>query len=135
MSDRVFLDTNILIYIYSQDEPHKQQRAIACTQAPLIWISTQVLNETINVLRRKFKLDYNQITDVVTELTQQFQVATVSTETINQALGIAQRYQFSYFDSLIVASALESRCSQLFSEDLHNSQRIYDQLTIVNPFV
>ncbi|AMA10682.1 PIN domain-containing protein [Picosynechococcus sp. PCC 73109] len=135
MSDRVFLDTNILIYIYSQDEPQKQQRAIARTQAPLIWISTQVLNETINVLRRKFKLDYNQIIDVVTELTQQFQVATVSTETINQALGIAQRYQFSYCDSLIVASALESRCSQLFSEDLHNNQRIYDQLTIVNPFV
>jgi len=49
MSDRVFIDTNILIYGYSQDEPYKQQRALECIQSGDVWISTQVLNETINV--------------------------------------------------------------------------------------
>jgi predicted nucleic acid-binding protein len=49
MSAQVFLDTNILIYGYSQDEPDKRQRAIECIQSGKVWISTQVLNETINV--------------------------------------------------------------------------------------
>jgi uncharacterized protein with PIN domain len=78
MSDRVFLDTNILIYGYSQDEPDKQQRAINCVQSGEAWISTQVLNETINVFKRKFLLEYSQIRAVVKELTEQFEIANVS---------------------------------------------------------
>jgi predicted nucleic acid-binding protein len=75
MSDRVFLDTNILIYGYSQDEPDKQQRAIDCVQSGDVWISTQVLNETINVLKRKFLLEYAQIRAVVAEFTEQFEMS------------------------------------------------------------
>jgi predicted nucleic acid-binding protein len=103
MSDRVFLDTNILIYGYSQDEPDKQQRAINCVQSGQAWISTQVLNETINVLKRKFLLEYSQIRAVVKELTEQFEIANVSVTTIETALNLAERYQYSYFDSLIVS--------------------------------
>jgi len=99
MSVKAFLDTNILIYIYSQDEPIKQQQAIACTQQEKVWISTQVLNETINVLRRKFLIELPKISDVVDELTQQLQVAIVSPKTIQNALILAQRYQYQYFDS------------------------------------
>jgi predicted nucleic acid-binding protein len=134
MNDRVFLDTNILIYVYSQDEPQKQQQAIACTELGSIWISTQVLNETVNVLKRKFKLDYPEIRAVIQEFTQYFQVTTVSPKTIEQALNITERYQFSYFDSLIVASAVETQCDRLYSEDLNNGQCIDEQLTIINPF-
>jgi predicted nucleic acid-binding protein len=77
MSVRAFLDTNIIIYSYSQDELEKQQCARACVQNKDVWISTQVLNETINTLRRKFSLSYVQIRAVVDELTQQFQIALV----------------------------------------------------------
>lgn len=129
-----FLDTNIIIYSYSQDEPDKQQRAIECVQAGTPWISTQVLNETVNVLRRKFSLEYPQILAVVHELTQQLQTAIVSVNTIQSALAIAERYQYSYFDSLIVASALEIGCDRLYSEDLQNGQQINNQLTVINPF-
>ncbi|HLP88770.1 MAG TPA: PIN domain-containing protein [Nostocaceae cyanobacterium] len=134
MSDRVFLDTNILIYGYSQDEPDKQQRAFECVQSGDVWISTQVLNETINVLKRKFLLEYSQIRAVVEEFTKQFEIAIVSVTTIETALNLAERYQYTYFDSLIVASALEVGCQILYSEDLQDGQQIDHQLTIINPF-
>ncbi|MGK7899088.1 MAG: PIN domain-containing protein [Xenococcus sp. (in: cyanobacteria)] len=134
MSDKVFLDTNILIYGYSQDEPDKQQCVIDCVQSGDVWISTQVLNETINVLRRKFSLEYSQIPAVVAELTEQLEIAIVSVTTVETALNLAERYQYSYFDSLIVASALQVGCQILYSEDLQDGQQIDNQLTIINPF-
>ena len=134
MPDKVFLDTNILIYGYSQDEPDKQKRAIECVQSGEVWISTQVLNETINVLRRKFSLEYSQIRAVVTEFTEQFEIAIVSVITVETALNLAERYQYSYFDSLIISSPLEMGCQILYSEDLQHGQQIDNQLTIINPF-
>lgn len=133
MSAKVFLDTNIIIYGYSQDEPDKQQRARECAQASESWISTQVLNETVNTLRRKFSLGYRQISAVLDELSQHSQLTVVSLDTIRKALDIAQRYQFSYFDSLIIASALEVGCDRLYSEDLQDGQIIDNTLTLTNP--
>ena len=134
MPDKVFIDTNVLIYGYSEDEPDKQQRAIDCVRSGETWISTQVLNETINVLKRKFSLSYSQIRDAVQELSEGFPIILVSVNTIEMALNLAERYQYSYFDSLILASALEAGCQILYSEDLQDGQRIENQLMIVNPF-
>jgi predicted nucleic acid-binding protein len=134
MPDKVFIDTNVLIYGYSEDEPDKRQRAIDCVGSGEAWISTQVLNETINVLKRKFSLSYSQIRDAVQELSEGFPIVLVSVNTIEMALNLAERYQYSYFDSLILASALEAGCQILYSEDLQDGQRIENQLTIVNPF-
>ncbi|MFM7905063.1 MAG: PIN domain-containing protein [Microcystis sp.] len=134
MPDKVFIDTNVLIYGYSEDEPDKRQRAIDCVRLGEAWISTQVLNETINVLKRKFSLSYSQIREAVQELSEGFPIVLVSVNTIEMALNLAERYQYSYFDSLILASALEAGCQILYSEDLHDGQRIENQLMIVNPF-
>jgi predicted nucleic acid-binding protein len=134
MPDKVFIDTNVLIYGYSEDEPDKRQRAIDCVRSGEAWISTQVLNETINVLKRKFSLSYSQIRDAVQELSEGFPIVLVSVNTIEMALNLAERYQYSYFDSLILASALEAGCQILYSEDLHDGQRIENQLMIINPF-
>ena len=134
MPDKVFIDTNVLIYGYSEDEPDKRQRAIDCVRSGEAWISTQVLNETINVLKRKFSLSYSQIRDAVQELSEGFPIVLVSVNTIEMALNLAERYQYSYFDSLILASALEAGCQILYSEDLQHGQRIENQLMIVNPF-
>ena len=134
MPDKVFLDTNVLIYAYSEDEPDKRQRVIDCVRSGEAWISTQVLNETINVLKRKFSLSYSQIRDAVQEVSKGFPIILVSVNTIEMALNLAERYQYSYFDSLILASALEAGCQILYSEDLHDGQRIENQLMIINPF-
>ena len=135
MPANIFLDTNIIIYCYSQDEPNKQQRALESVQSGTPWISTQVVNETVNTLRRKFLLEYAQIGDVVDELKEKLKVATVSINTIQIALELSERYQYSYFDSLIIASSLEVGCDLLYSEDLQDGQNINNQLTIINPFL
>lgn len=134
MLDNVFIDTNILIYGYSQDEPDKQQKAINCIQSDNIWISIQVINETINVLKRKFSLEYSEINTVIQEIKEKFNIAIVSVNTIETALNIGERYQYSYFDSLIIASALEFNCEIIYTEDLQDGQKIENKLTIINPF-
>lgn len=69
MSDKAFFDTNILIYLYSVDEPEKQQLALQRIETTENrWISTQVLSEVSNTLSKKFKLKYNDIANVLTEI-------------------------------------------------------------------
>ncbi|NCR73907.1 MAG: PIN domain-containing protein [Microcystis aeruginosa LG13-12] len=94
----------------------------------------KIFDETINVLKRKFSLSYSQIREAVQELSEGFPIVLVSVNTIEMALNLAERYQYSYFDSLILASALEAGCQILYSEDLHDGQRIENQLMIINPF-
>lgn len=134
MPDSTFIDTNVLIYLYSEDEIEKSQQALQCARTKNSWISTQVLNEVSNVLRRKQKQHYSDIINVIKELRSNFNVAIVTPETIEHALALGERYGYSFFDSLMLASALEHSCITLFSEDMQHGQLIEDRLTIVNPF-
>jgi predicted nucleic acid-binding protein len=135
MPDKVFLDSNVLIYLYSEDEPEKASLALQCAQEPNAWISTQVLNEVSNVMYRKQKLPYSDILNVVQELQDNFQISTVTPRTVEQALLLGERYQYSYFDCLMLASSLEQGCTRLYSEDMQHEQVIEGSLKIVNPFV
>ncbi len=60
---------------------------------------------------------------------------TLDTNALDQTLKIAEKYGFSFWDSMIVAAALNNHCSLLYSEDLQHSQTIEGRLKIVNPFV
>jgi predicted nucleic acid-binding protein len=62
-------------------------------------------------------------------------ISLITIATINQALAISQRYKYSYFDSLILACAIENSCSTLYSEDMHNKHVVNESLIILNPFV
>lgn len=134
MPAKVFLDSNVLIYLYSEDESEKADLAQQCAQEPDAWISTQVLNEVSNVLRRKQQQAYSDILKVIQELQGNFQVTTVTTQTIEQALLLGERYRYSYFDSLMLSSALEQGCTVLYSEDMQHEQVIEGSLRIVDPF-
>lgn len=131
----VFIDSNVLIYLYSEDEPEKAALALKCAQQPDAWISTQALNEVSNVLRRKQKLTYADILLVIGELKNNFQITTVSLPTIEQALLLGERYGYSYFDSLMLASALEQGCNVVYSEDMQHGQVVENLLRIINPFM
>lgn len=137
MNDKVcFLDTNILIYAYSQDEIVKRRQVdtilVSCDK---LYISTQVINEFVNVMRKKKDIPYSNLTLAIKEFSEIFTISTVSLHTINQALMIAEKYHYSYFDSLMVSSALENQCSLLYTEDLHHNQLIEKSLIIKNPFI
>lgn len=134
MSDKVFLDSNILVYSYSNSEIDKQEIARRLVADSNSFISTQVLQELCNIVTRKFKFSYEQATMAIKECCKNNNLHTNTENTILQACQIADRYGFSFYDSLIVAAAIESGCTILYSEDLHDGQVIDEKLTVKNPF-
>ena len=127
---RPFLDTNLLVYAQTSDP-----RSAAARQAILAGgvISVQVLNEFAAVLRRKFKRDWDEIAEAVADVrTTLDPVRPISIETHETAVDLAREHDFSFYDALIVASALEAKCDTLLTEDLQAGRRIQG-LTIVNP--
>jgi len=138
MKDRVFVDTNIFVYAYSDNDALKHNAAKKLLQRDLaddyVVISTQILNEIYSVLSRS-KLSHPQITDFVLEIASQTDVKSLTMNTIESCLKIKEKYNFSWWDSLILTSALEHECSILYSEDLQHGQNIENTLKIVNPFI
>jgi len=137
MPDRVFLDTNILIYSYSEDEIEKQTIASKVLEdyPENIVISKQVINELINVLFKKFKLSSDDIENAVLELDTFIPIVDFDIATQIKALRLKEKYKLQYYDALIVATALENACTVLLSEDMQHRQVIDNVLTIINPFM
>ena len=134
MNGSIFLDTNVLIYSYTDSEPVKQALALASIGTTEAWISTQVLVEFVNVSQRKLKASWLAIQLSLVELENNYRVHTNSAATITRATRLAQRYGFSWFDALIVAAALDCGCQTLYSEDLQDGQLVEGSLRVVNPF-
>lgn len=134
MSGKIFLDTNIVVYLYSDDEPEKQAAALAHIEQNTPVISTQVLSELANTLSRKFGLSHDVVAQAVAEVRDTCIVVPVMPDTIMQALALAKKYQYAYYDSLILAAALSAGCETLATEDLQHGQVVEGALTIRNPF-
>jgi len=131
MRDRIFLDTNILVYALL-DEGLKQQTALELLQSGCV-ISTQVLNEFTQVARKKAKLDWQEIHELSNAIQSLAEIIPLDLTIHNRALTIAESYGYSFYDSLIIAAASDNNCNVLISEDMQHSQKIGD-LTISNPF-
>ena len=128
---RTFLDASILMYAQGSGTKNDAvRRAILAGGV----ISVQVLNEFASVLRRKFGFEWDVIIEALADLqTALDPVRPISIETHAAAFSLARSHGLSFYDSLIVASALEAGCGILLTEDLQAGCRIAD-LTIVNPF-
>ena len=74
MNDSYFINTNILVYCYTDDDPVKRQKALTIVSNGNTFISTQVLTELSNTLKKKFKLDWRTIENVISEVTSNFNV-------------------------------------------------------------
>ena len=136
MRDKIFLDTNVVIYFYSEDEPQKQKIANETLEqySDQIIISNQVINELSNTLFRKFKLGADEVKETVLELNDYFSIVNFDLQTQLRGIEIKEKYKLQFYDSMILATALENGCNILFSEDMQHNQVIEDRLTIVNPF-
>ena len=135
MSGKVFLDTNVLIYFYSENEKTKRTTACKALNDNDCVTSTQTLSEASNVWFNKFKWDSNKIKDHIDNIESVCDdIAVVKKSTIDKALNLKNKYNYSYYDSLILATALESGCSEIFTEDLHDGQIIEDTLQVLNIF-
>jgi predicted nucleic acid-binding protein len=131
---RAFVDTNIFAYLYSDAEPEKQFQAKRSLNDYQRFISTQVLNEFCNVCIKKLDFPISKVKDIVHQICETCNLVTVDEATVAKALDLHGKYGFSYYDSLILASALECDCQYLISEDMANDQTIEDSLTIKNIF-
>ncbi len=135
MRDKSFLDTNVLIYCYTFSEPEKRSLARTVANKPNTIISVQVVKEFVNVLNKKFKKDWPSIQTTIEELDNNFNIKINTANSVSYACYIADRYGFSFYDSLIVAAAIESDCTILYSEDMQHGQIIEKTLVIQNPFL
>jgi predicted nucleic acid-binding protein len=127
-----FFDTNILLYLASGDEEKagRVERLLAEGGA----ISVQVLNELANVARRKMHLSWSETRAFVAPYRMLLAVVPLTLDVHEAGLEIADRYQLSVYDGMIVAAALAADCDTLLSQDMHHGLVVHGKLTILNPF-
>ena len=137
MSDKYFVDTNILMYAHDASTGSKHERAKALVEE--LWldrtgvVSTQVLQELVVNLRRKAgrPVDLRATREIVADYLS-WQVVVNGGESILEALDLQGRYQLSFWDALVVQAAQASGAEVLYSEDLSAGQQ-FGLVTVVNP--
>ena len=140
MSDNYFLDTNIFVYTFSRTESEKRNKATDMISRALSsetgMISTQVVQEFINVASREFTKPLNEndckkyINTVLSPLCEVFP----DMDLYFQAIDIQSATGYGFYDSLIICAALKGNCGVLYTEDMQHEQKVLD-LKIVNPFI
>lgn len=139
MSDRCFVDTNILMYAHQRSAGLKHQRAQALVED--LWqsrqgvLSTQVLQELCVNLRRKLEppLPAEQLRQLLRDY-MRWNVVVNTAESVVEALELELRHRISFWDALVLHSAQSARASVLYSEDFAAGQK-YDGIEVINPLV
>jgi predicted nucleic acid-binding protein len=134
MSAKAFIDTNVFIYTQRTDAPQKTAVAEETIHFFESFVSTQVLNEICNILTKKYPTPVHGIETFLQDIRDNCQIALVTEERIGEALTLYNQMHFSYYDSLIIASALACDCAYLISEDMQDGQIIRSKLQIINIF-
>ena len=133
---KVLVDTNIFIYILDDADKQKQEaasQALSGLEANhTVIVSTQVLQEVYNVATRKVKVDPAHARTFVAKL-RRFDIAVINVETIIEAMTTSELYRISFWDALLVAAAMQKKCTAIVTEDLSDGQNIHG-IQIVNPF-
>jgi predicted nucleic acid-binding protein len=138
MSDKYFVDTNILMYAHDASAGEKHERARALVAE--LWesrsgvVSTQVLQELAVSLRKKAKkpLDAKATRDVVSDYLA-WRVVVNGCESILEALDLETKYRVSFWDALVIQAAHVAGAETLYSEDLSDGQ-LYGSVRVTNPF-
>jgi predicted nucleic acid-binding protein len=137
VKDRVFLDTNVLLYADDADAGIKRDRAQSLIGAALRSgngvLSTQILQEYFVNATRKLGLEAAQARERI-EVFRSFDIITVREEHILGAIDLHRLQSFSFWDALVLKTAAESGCERLLTEDLQHGQRV-ESLSVENPFL
>lgn len=137
MNDKCFIDSNILVYAFDQNDTTKMEKArILLTELKhndFLLISVQTLGEFFNVTTRKFGFSKKIALEICDELSNMFPVCEINKNNVNHAMKLSEKTGYSYWDSLILSTAIDNECTVVYSEDLQNRQ-IIENLKIMNPF-
>ena len=136
-ADRIFIDSNILVYMFDATNLGKRQHAVSLVNRLVEdetgCISYQVVQETLNVVIGKLGIAHERVRqfmdDILIPLWDIYPTPTLYQNSIE----VRERFGFSFYDSLIIAAALEAECNLLYTEDMQHGQQIR-HLTIHNPF-
>ena len=133
---KIFIDSNILVYILDNDQLEKQKKAKKVLQTIVSSqygvVSTQVLQETFVSAVKKLNIDPIHAKGFLQRLPFH-QTVTITSDLVFQAIDCSVLNQLSFWDALIMASAASANCRELWTEDLNDGQRILG-VTIRNPF-
>lgn len=134
---KYFLDTNFLIYFFGKPGNPKRERCRSILEdgrdKAIFTISTQVIKEFASVMMTKFSIEPLVVKELVGELSR-LEVVKIDVELILKAIDNHILYRYSFWDSLILTSAINANCDAILSEDLHQGQHI-SGVTMVNPFL
>lgn len=138
MKGNVFIDSNIWLYalIEEQGLNDKFKHVLAerlFLENENIQVSVQVVNEVSINLMRKAKKDNDFIFKFIHDLVNTYTVHAQTTAELITAATLRLNYSLSYWDSLVVASAINSECSILYSEDMQDGLQVNEKLKIINP--
>jgi predicted nucleic acid-binding protein len=138
MSDKVFLDSNIIVYAYDTHEPEKLVKAQSLLKSWIIQesavVSSQVLGEFFVVVTQRIKepLSADEAMEII-EVLSVLPVAEIDLSLVKRAVETHKVYGISYWDSLIIAAAERTGCHKIVSEDLNDGQE-YNGIVVENPF-
>ena len=136
----IFLDSNLWIYLFLNSENEQDKlKQIKVKQLlldySLVVCSAQVLNEVSNTLFRKYHIEVEIIESYIESILDVVFMQALNEAITLKALSLLKKYHFSFYDALIVAAALQTKCDILFSEDMQHNLIVNDSLRIVNPFL
>lgn len=140
-SKTYFLDSNIWLYAllkkrqFTPEDLHKAQVSNDLIDTSGVVISTQVVNEVCVNLIKKAQFNESQVQSLIQDFYNGCRVITPDQALLTLASETRDRYGLSFWDGLIVAAALTANVATLYSEDMQNNPRVFDQLTITNPFL
>ena len=127
-----FFDTSVLLYLLSDDAVRADR--IETLLAARGVISVQVLNEFAVVALRKLKIPLHEVREILDTIRAVCTVEPITVDAHDRGMAVFERYRFSFYDSILVATALISGAKILYSEDLQHEQVIDNQLRVTNPF-
>ena len=132
MAGKPFFDTNILVYAYTLDD-RRSERATGLLASGGV-ISVQILNEFVNVSRRKLKFSWDSVSRALVHFRLLLDPPIPFTVEIHgDAVQLSQRYGFAFYDSLVLSAANRGGCRILYTEDLQDGQTV-EGVLIRNPF-
>jgi predicted nucleic acid-binding protein len=137
MIDKYFLDTNFLVYLFSEIEIEKSEKCSdmlsQLSNHVQFVLSTQVINEFSNIAISKFHKDAIDVKSII-DILSEFEIVINDVDIIKKGIDIKFRYQLSFWDSLIISAAKSAKCNIIVSEDLQDGQ-VIEGVKIQNPFI
>ena len=140
MSDRYFLDTNVIVYLFDQEQGRKAEQAALLIREGLLTgkgaISYQVVQEFFNVAHKRSAaaMRLEEAEQFLGTVLRPLCIVHSSPALFHKALQIVDRFRLQWYDSLIVAAASEARCGILYSEDFQTGKK-FDDVEVRNPFL